>query len=153
MAGAPTDISHKNNTHKPGISIHYFPKDVAVWPKWTRFDRRHREYYFLRCHWPLLRTGFEDACYEHIPLIKSGEENPWIQLKRILIKGPVPTRYMIVQYSFRLTCRKRIIVNSLLFISRAWDQLILLVFPHDYIRSFHSLHRFRHRKQNTNAAN
>ena len=21
--------------------FHYFPKDVAVWPKWTRFDRRH----------------------------------------------------------------------------------------------------------------
>ena len=20
--------------------FHYFPKDVAVWPKWTRFDRR-----------------------------------------------------------------------------------------------------------------
>ena len=24
----------------------------------------------------MLRTGFEDACYEHIPLIESGEDNP-----------------------------------------------------------------------------
>ena len=43
VAGAPNDASSKNNTHIPGISLHYFPKDVAVWPKWTRFDRRHHQ--------------------------------------------------------------------------------------------------------------
>ena len=32
VAGAPYDVSYKNNTHITGISIHYFPKDVAVWP-------------------------------------------------------------------------------------------------------------------------
>ena len=32
MAGAPNDVSYKNNTLTPGIFIHHFPKDVAVWP-------------------------------------------------------------------------------------------------------------------------
>ena len=39
----------------------------------------------------MLRTGFEDAYYEHIPLVKSGEDNKWIQLKRMLIKGCIHT--------------------------------------------------------------
>ena len=30
----------------------------------------------------VLRTGFEDACYEHILLVKSREDNQWIQLKK-----------------------------------------------------------------------
>ena len=47
----------------------------------------------------------------------------------MLIRGPVPTPYTIVQHSFRLTFRKRRMVSSLLlFISRAWDVLILLVY-------------------------
>ena len=33
MAGASNDVIYKNNTHIPAISIHYIPKDVAVWPK------------------------------------------------------------------------------------------------------------------------
>ena len=45
----PNDVSYKNNTHKPGISIYYFPKDVAVWLKWTRFDLRHRGDFTLQC--------------------------------------------------------------------------------------------------------
>ena len=36
------DVSYKNNTHTPVISIYYFLKDESVWPKWTRFYRRHR---------------------------------------------------------------------------------------------------------------
>ena len=39
----------------------------------------------------MLCTGFKDACYEHISLVKSEEDNQWIQLKRMLIKGSVPT--------------------------------------------------------------
>ena len=30
MAGEPNDVSYKNNKHIAGISIHYFPKDIAV---------------------------------------------------------------------------------------------------------------------------
>ena len=85
----------------------------------------------------MLRTGFEDGCYEHKPRVKSGKDNQWILLKRMLIKGPVPTPYTII--SLRLTFCKRRKVSSLLMltlISLAWDVLILLVFPHDYICAF-----------------
>ena len=30
VAGALNDVSYKNDTHTPNISIQYFPKDVAV---------------------------------------------------------------------------------------------------------------------------
>ena len=52
MAGAPNDVSYKNNTHIADIYIHFFPKDVALWPKWTRFDRRHRGDFSLQCRRP-----------------------------------------------------------------------------------------------------
>ena len=70
VAGASNDVSYKNNTFTPVISIYHFPKDVGVWPKWTRFDRRLQGDFTLQCR--LLRTGFEDGCYEHITLNKSG---------------------------------------------------------------------------------
>ena len=55
----------------------------------------------------------ENGCYEHIPLVKSGEGKQWIQLKRMLIKGLVPTPNTIVQHFFRLAFRKRTTVISL----------------------------------------
>ena len=42
VAEALNDVSYKNNTHRPGISIYFFLKDEALWPKYTRFDRRYR---------------------------------------------------------------------------------------------------------------
>ena len=137
MVEAPNDVRYKNNINIPGlISIHYFPKEVAVWPKWSRFDLRHRGNFTLQWRLPHVLTGFEDGCYENMPQVKSGEDGQRIQLKRMLIKGPVPTRHTIVQHSFRLTFRKRRMVSSLLFISRAWDVLILHLFPLEYICAF-----------------
>ena len=52
MSGAPNDVSFKDTTRIPGISIYSFPKDVAVWPKWMRFDRQHREDFTLQCRRP-----------------------------------------------------------------------------------------------------
>ena len=52
MAGAPNDVSYKINTQMPNISIHCFPKDIAVWPKWTRFDRQNRGDFTLQCRRP-----------------------------------------------------------------------------------------------------
>ena len=43
----------------------------------------------------MLCNGLEDGYYEHIPQVKSGKDNQWIQLKIILIKGPAPTPYTI----------------------------------------------------------
>ena len=51
-AGALSDVSFKNDALTKGISIHFFPKDVAVWPKWTRFDRRHRGDFTLQSRRP-----------------------------------------------------------------------------------------------------
>ena len=73
VAGALNDVSYKNDKHIPGISIQYFPKDVALWPKWTRFDRRHGGDFILQSRRPLLHLVFEDGCYKHAPLVKFGE--------------------------------------------------------------------------------
>ena len=77
--------------------------------KWTRFDRRHRGDFLLFNVVSLMpRTGFEDACNEHIALVKSGEDNQWIQLRRMLIKEPVFTPYCLyyiyIVYFTRLRC-------------------------------------------------
>lgn len=75
MVEAPNDVRYKNNINIPGlISIHYFPKEVAAWPKWSRFDLRHRGNFTLQCRLPHVLTGFEDRCYENMPQVKSGED-------------------------------------------------------------------------------
>ena len=51
VARAPNDVSYKINTHIPDISIHHFPKGVAVWPQWTR-SRRNRGDFTIQCRWP-----------------------------------------------------------------------------------------------------
>ena len=57
--------------------------------------------------------------------------------KTIPVKGPVPTPNTIVRHSFRLAFRKRrMVISLLLFIPRARDVLIFLVFPHDRICAF-----------------
>ena len=101
MAGAPNDVCYKSNTHMPGISIHYFPKDVAAWQNGRVSIVDIEEILLFNVVSLMPRTGFEDACNEHIALVKSGEDNQWIQLRRMLIKEPVFTPYTIVQHSFR----------------------------------------------------
>ena len=63
----------------------------------------------------MLRTGFEDGFYEHKPRVKSGKDNQWILLKRMLIKGPVPTPYTIIFSSADISQAKKgellIVVN------------------------------------------
>ena len=136
-AGAPNDVSYKNNKHMPAISIQYFQKDVGVWPYERVSIVDFEEILLFNVVGLMLRTSFEDACYENIALAKSGEGNRRIQLKRMLIKWPVPTPNTNVPHSFQLTFRKRRMVRfSLLFISRAWDVLVLHVFLCDYICAF-----------------
>ena len=99
MAGAPNDVSYKTNTQMPNISIHCFPKDIAVWPKWTRFDRQNRGDFTLQCRRPSAPKA---------PVTKT------CQLKGMLIKEPVPTPHTIVRHPLRLTFRKPRMMNSLL---------------------------------------
>ena len=132
-------VGYKNNIHIPSISI-------AIWPKWTRFDRGHWGDFTLQCHRPyapyrlrrrLLRTIIIIIIILLLLIIEPAEDNQWIQLKIMPIKGPVPTPYTIVQHSFRLTFRmRRKVISSLLFIPHARDVLIFLLFPHDYICAF-----------------
>ena len=78
MAGAPNYVCYKSNTHIPGISIHYFPKDVAAvgCGKMDAFRFVDFEESLLFNVVSLMpRTAFEDACNEHITLVKSGEDN------------------------------------------------------------------------------
>ena len=88
--------------------------------KWTRFDSRYRED-LLFALVLVFRPGFEDSCYaHHLPLVKSGEDGQLIQLRRMPIRGPVPTPKTTVAHSFRLTFRRRRMASFLLlFISRA----------------------------------
>ena len=75
MAGAPNIVIYMNNTHRPGISIHYIAKDVAVWPNVCVSTVDIEEISLFNVVGLVLHTGFEDACYEHISLLKSGEDN------------------------------------------------------------------------------
>ena len=54
VAGAPNDVSYKNNTDIPSISIHYFLVVIE-------------EILLFIVIGLMLRTCFEDDCYEHIP--------------------------------------------------------------------------------------
>ena len=77
----------------------------------------------------MLRTGSEGGRYEHIPPDKSGEDNQRIQLNRMLTKESLPHR----KWLFNIIFGWWIVSLLFLFISRALDVLILLVFPHDFI--------------------
>ena len=57
----------------PGISIHYFPKDVAAWQNGRVSIIDIEEILLFNVVSLMPRTGFEDACNEHIALVKSGE--------------------------------------------------------------------------------
>ena len=43
----------------------------------------------------MFRFGYEDGCYEHISLIKAGEDNRLILRKNNAYWGPVPTPHTI----------------------------------------------------------
>ena len=52
VARVPNNITYKNNTHILGISIYFFLKYAAVWPKCTRLNRRHRGNFTLQYRRP-----------------------------------------------------------------------------------------------------
>ena len=115
VAGAPNDVSCKNNTHTPGVSMHNFPRDDVLRQKWTRFVRRHHKDFTPSKSSALCSVHFEDSCYEHLPLALVGESGNALQLKRNLIKGSVPTRDTVLPSSSPLTSRKRRRVSFDLF--------------------------------------
>ena len=119
VAGAPNDVSCKNNTYTTGVSMHYFPKNEAVCQKWIRFVRRHRKDFTPSNSSVLCSVHFEDSCFEHRPIAVPRENGEFIQLKKRLISGSIPTRDTVIPHSSPLTCRKRRRVSFTSHVARA----------------------------------
>ncbi|XP_067030157.1 uncharacterized protein [Acropora muricata] len=107
VAGAPNDVSCKNNTYTAGVSMHYFPKNEVVRQKWIKFVRRHRKDFKPSNSSVLCSVHFEDSCFEHRPIAVPRENGEFIQLKKGLISGSIPTRDTVMPHSSPLTSRKR----------------------------------------------
>ena len=75
MAGAPNDVSYKNNTHIPYISIHSFSKDISLWSNGRVSIVDIEKILLFNVVGLILRTGSKGGRYEHIPLDKYGEVN------------------------------------------------------------------------------
>ena len=116
VAGAPNDVSCKNNTYTTGVSMHYFPKNEAVRQKWISFVRRHRKDFKPSNSSVLCSVHFEDSCFEHRPIAVPRENGEFIQLKKGLIPGSIPTRDTVMPHSSPLTSRKRRRVSELLML-------------------------------------
>ena len=81
VAGAPNNVSCKNNTYTLGVSIHYFPKNEEVCQKWIRFARRHGKDFKPSNSSVLCLVHFGDSCFEHRPITVPEENGESIQLK------------------------------------------------------------------------
>ena len=136
-AGAENEVSYKNNTITPDISKHCFPKGVVVWPKWKRFDRRYggdftlqsrRHYAPSRVRRRLLWTHTTSQIRGRWPM-NSAEKNADLGV----CSHPGNNCSTLSCLTF---CKRSKVYFLLLLISRAWDVLISLVFPRDYICTF-----------------
>ena len=87
VAGAPNNQSFQNTLFSPGITMHLFPTDAVLQEKWIKFVQRHRKDFKPEGKYTSLCSAhFEASCY-NFPIQLEG-----IQMNRISIKGPVPTR-------------------------------------------------------------
>ena len=90
VAGTPNKKSCQNTTYTPGITMHQFPTDPKTREKWTSFARRHRKDFSAhgKSSISLCSAHFEETCFmKPLQLVA-----PDITLKKVLIKGTVPTR-------------------------------------------------------------
>ena len=120
MTRVPNDVSYKNNTFIH-VFLHTTFRRMQLYGQNGHVSIVNiKEILLFNVICLVLHASFEDACYEHVPLVKSGEDNQ-SQLKRVLIKQPVPTLYTIVPHSFQLTfCKQRIVLFLLLIIAQGW---------------------------------
>ncbi|KAK2548287.1 hypothetical protein P5673_031519 [Acropora cervicornis] len=106
-AGGPNKVNCSNKTGTPGIAMPYFPKEESLRQKWTRFVWINRRDFVPKKSSCLCSAHFDDCCFEHKPLSLMDATGEAIELKKRLIKGPVPTRTDVVPYTSPLTDRKR----------------------------------------------
>ena len=67
VAGAPNNLSCKNNSSTEGIFMHTFPKEGPFREKWTRFVRRHRPNWQPSKKSTLCSVHFEQHFFEQRP--------------------------------------------------------------------------------------
>ena len=131
VAGAPTDVRYSNNTRILGISIHYFPKDAAVWPKWTRFDRWYRGDFPLHSYRPFVLSR-PRGLRTHVTG-QAGGRWPTNSTKKNADSGACShsvhdcSSFCLADISQAKNGEIQIVVS----VSRTWDALIILVFPRD----------------------
>ena len=63
VAGGPGLVSCKNTAYTEGVSMHLFPKDVAIRSQWERFVRRHRPNFKATNVSVLCSVHFEQSCF------------------------------------------------------------------------------------------
>lgn len=106
-AGGPNKANCSNKTGTPGISMHYFPSSESLRQKWTRFVRIHRKDFQPKKSSCLCSAHFAEDCFEHKPVFLTDGSGEAMELKKLLIKGSVPTKDTVVPTTSPLTARKR----------------------------------------------
>ena len=96
MAGTSNDVSYKNNTHKPGISIYYFPKDVAVSPRSSTSRRFYSSMLSAICLVLALKTSVTNT-YHLLNQRKITNEFSW---KECWLRGLFPHRTRLFNIPF-----------------------------------------------------
>ena len=106
-AGGPNKVNCSNKTGTPGISMHYFPKDESLRQKWIRFVRIHRKDFEPKKSSCLCSAHFDDSCFEHKPVFHGDVTGEAVELRKLLIKGSVPSKNSDVPNTSPITERKR----------------------------------------------
>ena len=93
VAGAPNNMSCRNNSYTEGMTVHQFPKDPNVRKKWVKFVQRHRVDFAepVNKYAVLCSAHFEQTCYE-----RRYSNDEGLKMNRVLIRGSIPTRDTVI---------------------------------------------------------
>ena len=96
VAGGPKNVSCKNCTYTPDVSMHVFPKDETTRRLWVKFVRKHRPDFKPSQSSALCSVHFEPTCYTRLSIMSQDHQSKG---KRILLKGSIPTRDTVAPFS------------------------------------------------------
>ena len=99
VTGAPNKTSCGNNSHTDGIMMHQFPTDPVVRAQCVRFVQKHRVDFGepVNQYASLCSAHFEESCFTRNRSILEGMAAS--NVRRVLIKGSVPTRNTVLSPS------------------------------------------------------
>ena len=106
-AGGPNKVNCSSRTGTPGISVHFFPKNESLRQKWTRFVRTHRKDFEPKKSSCLCSAHFDDSCFERKPVFHGDGSGEAVEMRKLLIKGSVPSKNSVFSNTSPLTKRKR----------------------------------------------